>query len=119
MAAASPIDAVITWVDGSDPAHARKRAQVLGADGRVLDPLHTDFVPASAGELRLSGDTAPLSVSLLDPVVTRGVRDEALELATLEPVDLVPDSSPATWLLVLALILLGGEWYFFQIGRMP
>jgi hypothetical protein len=27
-----PIDAVITWVDGSDPAHARKRAQLLGAD---------------------------------------------------------------------------------------
>jgi hypothetical protein len=27
-----PIDAVITWVDGSDPAHARRRAEVLGAD---------------------------------------------------------------------------------------
>jgi hypothetical protein len=26
------IDAVITWVDGSDPQHARKRARVLGAD---------------------------------------------------------------------------------------
>jgi hypothetical protein len=25
-----PIDAVITWVDGSDPEHARKRARVLG-----------------------------------------------------------------------------------------
>jgi hypothetical protein len=25
-----PIDAVITWVDGSDPAHARKRAAMLG-----------------------------------------------------------------------------------------
>jgi hypothetical protein len=26
------IDAVITWVDGSDPAHARKRERVLGPD---------------------------------------------------------------------------------------
>ena len=26
------IDAVITWVDGSDPEHARKRARFLGAD---------------------------------------------------------------------------------------
>jgi hypothetical protein len=30
MAVASPVDAVITWVDGSDPGHARKRARVLG-----------------------------------------------------------------------------------------
>ena len=28
----APIDAVITWVDGSDPSHARRRAEVLGAD---------------------------------------------------------------------------------------
>src|SRR4249919_143223 len=27
-----PIDAVITWVDGKDPAHASKRAQFLGED---------------------------------------------------------------------------------------
>jgi len=32
MAGAGPIDAVITWVDGADPAHARKRAKLLGAD---------------------------------------------------------------------------------------
>ena len=29
---AEPIDAVITWVDGADPVHARKRARLLGAD---------------------------------------------------------------------------------------
>jgi hypothetical protein len=27
---AAPIDAVITWVDGADPVHARKRARLLG-----------------------------------------------------------------------------------------
>ncbi|MEO8161246.1 MAG: stealth family protein [Arenimonas sp.] len=32
MAGASPVDAVITWVDGNDPEHAHRRAQVLGAD---------------------------------------------------------------------------------------
>jgi hypothetical protein len=32
QAVASPIDAVITWVDGSDPEHARKRARLLGED---------------------------------------------------------------------------------------
>jgi len=31
-AVTSPIDAVITWVDGSDPGHARKRARLLGED---------------------------------------------------------------------------------------
>jgi hypothetical protein len=32
---ADPIDAVITWVDGKDPAHARKRARLLGEDAGV------------------------------------------------------------------------------------
>lgn len=34
MDAAGPIDAVITWVDGADPAHARKRARVLGEEAQ-------------------------------------------------------------------------------------
>ena len=58
-------------------------------------------------------------MSLLDPDVTTGTRDQALEATALEAVDFAPDTSPATWLLVLALILLGAEWYFYELGRMP
>jgi hypothetical protein len=94
-------------------------AQVVSASGRVLDPLNVDFVPPVAGEVKVSGDGKPLSVSLLDLDVTRGARDEALQIATLDSVNLVPDRSPASWLLVLALILLAVEWYYFQMGRMP
>ena len=96
-----------------------ERTQVLSAAGRVLDPLNADFVPPVAGDMKVSGDRPALSVSLLDPDVTRGARDEAVEVATLDGVDLVPDRSPASWLLVLALILLAAEWYYFQMGRMP
>lgn len=96
-----------------------ERTQVLGASGRVLDPLNADFVPPVAGDLKVSGDRPALSVSLLDPDVTRDARDEAIEGATIDSVDLVPDRSPASWLLVLAIGLLAVEWYYFQMGRMP
>jgi hypothetical protein len=96
-----------------------EHAQVVAASGRALDPLNAAFVPPAAGELKVSGDGTPLSVSLLEPDVTRGARDESLQIASLDTIDLVPDSSPATWLLVLALLLLAAEWYFFQMGRMP
>jgi hypothetical protein len=123
----------VRWLAGTDAWHpfvaagqplvsagAGERAQFVNAAGRVIDPLNADFVPPAAGELEYVGRPfSSLSVSLLDPDVTRGARDEVLEMASLEPVDLVPDSSPATWLLVLALILLGVEWYYFQMGRMP
>ncbi|MEO6222846.1 MAG: BatA domain-containing protein [Vicinamibacterales bacterium] len=132
----------VRWLAGAESWHpfvaagqpllssgAGERTRIVNAEGRLLDPLNADFVPPVAGELEYVGrplrgakttaTRTSLSVSLLDPDVTRGARDEALELATLEQIDLVPDSSPATWLLVLALILLATEWYFYQMGRMP
>ncbi len=132
----------VRWLAGTEAWHpfvaagqplvvsgAGERAPIVNAEGRVIDPLNADFVPPAAGELRYvgrpfrgakpSGTDVSLSVSLLDPDVTRGTRDESVEMAALEPVDRVPDSSPATWLLVLALILLAVEWYYFQMGRMP
>lgn len=129
----------VRWLAGTDAWHpfvaagqplvttgAGERAPIVNAVGRVLDPLNADFVPPVAGELKYVGRpfrgaelNASLSVSLLDPDVTRGARDESVEMAAPEPADLVPDSSPATWLLVLAVILLAVEWYYFQMGRMP
>jgi hypothetical protein len=122
----------VRWLAGAESWHpfvaagvplvttgAGEHAQVVSASGRVLDPLNVNFVPPMAGEIKVSGDGTPLSVSLLDPDVTRGARDEAMQVARLDGVDLVPDRSPATWLLVLALMLLAVEWYYFEMGRMP
>jgi len=100
-------------------ASAGDPARVVDASGRAIDPVGVEFVPPRAGELRLGGGDRTLSVSLLDPGVTVGSRDAAMERASLAPVDLSPDTSLATWLLVLALILLAAEWYFFQMGRLP
>lgn len=40
--ATQPIDAVITWVDGHDPAHRTKRARIAAAMGRPLHPNGTN-----------------------------------------------------------------------------
>jgi hypothetical protein len=49
MSAHAPIDAVITWVDGSDPAHAARLAEFLGTDARPVAAHATRF--ADAGEI--------------------------------------------------------------------
>ncbi len=96
-----------------------RATEILNTGGRVLDPIGASIVPVAAGDLRVSGRAAPLSVSLLDADVTTGARDESLALATLAPVDLSPATGLVTVLLILALLLLAAEWYFFQMGRMP
>ncbi len=85
----------------------------------MLDPIGASFIPVVAGDLKVNGRAAPLSVSLLDAEVTTGARDESLAIATLAPVDLTPATGLVTGLLILALLLLAVEWYFFQMGRMP
>lgn len=122
----------IRWLAGAERWHpyvaagrplpsatAGADTQMVDASGRVLDPIGTDFVPARAGEVRMTGATAPLAVSLLDPAVTTGARDEALQMVSPATRDVAAGSSLASWLLALALLLLAAEWYFFQMGRMP
>ena len=98
---------------------AGERPSIVAANGRVLDPLGADFVPASAGELKQDGGLKPLSVSLLDTAVTTGARDASLEVASLARVNLAPRTGAATWLLLLAAALLACEWRLFQRGRIP
>ena len=52
------IDAVVTWVDGTDPAHRAKLGRFLGALGRVPEI-------ASAGRYRETGEFAYCIASLL------------------------------------------------------
>jgi hypothetical protein len=96
-----------------------ERSRVLAANGRAIDPVGAEFVPARAGDLpRDAGDT-PLAVSLLDGDATTGVRDASLEPANLAAVGFAPRSGIITWLLLVALVLLAFEWRLFQRGRIP
>ncbi len=97
---------------------AGERPRVLSADGRVIDPLGVEFVPAGAGELRLDSGQ-PLAVSLLDRDVTSGVGDTAIQPADLSRAGVSAPAGMATWLLLLAVALLALEWHLFQRGRIP
>jgi hypothetical protein len=96
-----------------------ERPWIVGAGNRVLDPLGVAFVPARAGQLTLESGGKPLSVSLLDPEITTGERDPALPVATAADVRLAAPTSLVTWLLLLAVAMLGAEWFLYQKGRMP
>lgn len=106
-----------TEVDGR--AH-----EFVDKNGEVLETLGTPFVPGKAGPLPdASGDDA-IYVSLLDPATTmadKAISDDsrATEIASAGLVDGIRAQDLMTWLLVLALLLLSAEWYFYQKGRMP
>jgi hypothetical protein len=98
---------------------AGDRARVVAANGLVLNPPGVDFVPAGAGSLKLDAGMKPLAVSLLDPSVTTGARDTSAELAKHSPMGFAPQAGLSTWLLLLAVALLGLEWHLYQQGRVP
>lgn len=50
--AAYPIDAVITWVDGNDPEHRRKRLSYEKGGESRLDDVAGDIRYVSIGEIR-------------------------------------------------------------------
>jgi hypothetical protein len=93
--------------------------RVVAPNGRVIDPLGTAFIPPRAGDLAVAANGRTLAVSLIDPAVTSGVHDAALPTAAASPTGGGSGAGVATWLGVLALILLAVEWHFFQRGRLP
>lgn len=93
--------------------------QLLGNKGQVLNPLGTPFVPQQAGEIKLSSSAKPITASLLSPESTLGTSDASLAVAKPGTFSAVTQTGLATALMLLALILLGVEWYLYQKGRMP
>lgn len=96
-----------------------ERRRALGAGGRVLNPLDVAFVPAAAGALRLDSLSEPLSVALLDHDVTTGGDSSALEVADNARSNEASQGVIAMWIVAIAVVLLGVEWYLFQTGRIP
>ena len=93
--------------------------RVVAPNGRVIDPLGAAFVPPKAGDLPVSVKGRTLAVSLIDPAVTAGVRDASMTVAKASAGHASTGAGIATWLGLLALILLAVEWHFFQRGRLP
>ena len=93
--------------------------RVIAPNGRVIDPLGTAFVPPRAGDLPVAANGRTLAVSLIDPTLTAGVHDASLPTAAASPMGGGSGAGIATWLGMLALILLAVEWHFFQRGRLP
>lgn len=92
-------------------------ARILDAAGRAVDPLGDAFIPARAGPLAVEGQSHPIVVSLLDAATTVANSTPASENAPAATSLLIPH--PATWLLLLALLLLLVEWHLLQSGRIP
>lgn len=89
----------------------------LGPEGRALDVLGDVFIPTQACTLEIEGQAEPLVVSLLDATTTTASglsADADVPAASFR----IPHH-PATWLLLLALVLLLAEWRLFHLGRVP
>jgi len=101
------------------PASVGTAVRVVAPNGRVIDPLGAAFVPPKAGDLPVSIKGRTLAVSLIDPSVTAGTRDASLTIAKEAATHGGSGAGFATWLGLIALILLAVEWHFFQRGRLP
>ena len=93
--------------------------RVVAPNGRVIDPLGAAFVPPKAGDLPVSVKGRTLAVSLIDPSVTAATRDASLTVAEASAGGASTGAGLATFLGLLALVLLAVEWHFFQRGRLP
>jgi hypothetical protein len=104
------------------PSEGRRPAFIAGS-GAPLDTLGADFVPVVAGMLSAASPDPSLAVSLLDPLTTAAGRSRATDAlksegAKPELFTLLPTDATA-WLVLLAVLLLAGEWYLYRNGRLP
>lgn len=121
----------VRWLAGIQPGYPYAAAgeplsgdsidsvHVVDDKGRPIDALGVKFTPEQAGPLALASRARPLAVSLLDPVTTEGGADSSLEVASSLASDGVSSSHWVTALILLALLLLAAEWYWYRKGRMP
>lgn len=92
---------------------------VVDAAHRVIDPVGVPYVAERAGVLELEAGASPLAVSLLDPLTTQGGDSATLGVRTYVAGSGASASHWITALLLLALLLLAGEWYGYRKGRLP
>ena len=100
-------------------SESARSAQVVDAARRAIDPLGVPFIAEQAGMLERDAGASSLAVSLLDPLTTVGGDPSTLEVRQEIAADGAAANHWITVLLVLALLLLAGEWFGYRKGRLP
>lgn len=103
---------------GRQPVEQTSGSSLASSDLLAEYAIGASYVRNEAGTLELR-DGSSLQVSLLDP--STAVRDgsESLTDAVIETSSAQTLWGIATWLALLAVLLLGLEWYLYQRGLMP
>ncbi len=108
------VSEAIRWLGGAAPVQSFATAGERLAISDQLEIAGANFAPPQAGDYQAAnGQTVVVSLPAVAPVAG-------------DPLETVASASSggfwpsiASWCIVIALILVGTEWWFFQKGRIP
>lgn len=108
------VSEAIRWLAGADPVHPFAVAGERLTDADQLTVAGASFAPPRAGSYRIRNDKE-LAVSLT--AVTTQEGDSLPSIAS--AIDGRHWPGLVKWCVLVALILIGAEWWLFQRGRIP
>lgn len=103
---------------GRQPVEQTSGSSLASSDLLAEYAIGASYVRNEAGTLELR-DGSSLQVSLLDPASAVRAGSQSLTDAAIETSNAQTAWGIATWLALLAVLLLGLEWYLYQRGLMP
>ena len=103
---------------GRQPVEQTSGSSLASSDLLAEYAIGASYVRNEAGTLELR-DGSSLQVSLLDPSTAVRASSQNLTDAVIETSNAQTVWGIATWLALLAVLLLGLEWYLYQRGLMP
>lgn len=103
---------------GRQPVEQTSGSSLASSDLLAEYAIGASYVRNEAGTLELR-DGSSLQVSLLDPSTAVRSDSQSLTDAVIESSNAQTVWGIATWLALLAVLLLGLEWYLYQRGLMP
>lgn len=103
---------------GRQPVEQTSGSSLASSDLLAEYAIGASYVRNEAGTLELR-DGSSLQVSLLDPSTAVRAGSQNLTDAVMETSNAQTVWGIATWLALLAVLLLGLEWYLYQRGLMP
>lgn len=108
------VSSAIRWLAGADPVQSFASAGERLAASSELSIAGANFAPPRAGDYpTASGQTLAVSV----PAVALSAPDPLETVAIASAGGFWP--ALASWCILIALILVGIEWFLFQKGRIP
>lgn len=103
---------------GRQPVEQTSGSSLASSDLLAEYAIGASYVRNEAGTLELR-DGSSLQVSLLDPSTAVRASSQNLTDAVIETSNAQTVWGIATWLALLAVLLLGLEWYLYQRGLVP